>query len=234
MTTNPALPSRNNSSRGPLFSLRRYSRHFSGRRPNPVRELIVEQRRAAEVQRTRARADKLHTELPAIIESQVGEHMQKLENRLIEDFREMGEKVVQKGAAALSEQLDERIESLERMSSFQTGTITRLQQSSRLAEQKVSSVVNSIEQHLAETVPGGFRLDPHYPNFYPQLEGHTTARAECLDMELLPAGHAAYCPSCSSTDVRRAYRKGFLEEALRLFFIAPYRCRACRHKFYRF
>jgi len=44
----------------------------------------------------------------------------------------------------------------------------------------------------------------------------------------------AYCPKCTSTNVRRASRTGMWEEFLRMFFIAPFRCRACRHKFYRF
>jgi len=43
-----------------------------------------------------------------------------------------------------------------------------------------------------------------------------------------------FCPKCTSTSIRRATRSGLWEEFLRLFFIAPFRCRACRHKFYRF
>jgi len=62
-------------------------------------------------------------------------------------------------------------------------------------------------------------------------------------MEVVPAdpvdiseivGRNGFCPNCTSVDVRRANRKGVFETFLRLFSIAPFRCRACRHKFYRF
>jgi hypothetical protein len=62
-------------------------------------------------------------------------------------------------------------------------------------------------------------------------------------MEIVPAdpvdiseivGRNGFCPNCTSVDVRRANRKGMFETFLRLFSIAPFRCRACRHKFYRF
>ncbi len=215
--------------------MRRSTRTTSGRRQNPLRDLATEQRRVAEAQRSRARDQRLQRDLPSIIESQVGAQMEKLENRLLDDFREMGEKVVEKGTAALSEQLDERIESLERMSSFQTGTILKLRNSSRVAEQKVSSVVNSIEHALSEAVPGGFRLDPHYPGFYPQLASPDDMdSSRCTALETIPASRHGFCPSCTSPHVRRAYRHGFLDEMLRLFFVAPFRCRSCRHKFYRF
>ena len=43
-----------------------------------------------------------------------------------------------------------------------------------------------------------------------------------------------FCPNCASTNIRRAHKHGMFEEFLRLFFIAPFRCRTCRHTFYRF
>jgi hypothetical protein len=107
-----------------------------------------------------------------------------------------------------------------------------LRDSSRVAEQKVSSVVNSIEKTLSDAVPG-FRLEAsQYPQ--PQIESNTEViKADPRDLEELKGKHG-FCPNCTSTNVRRAYRQGLWEEFLRLFFIAPFRCRACRHKFYRF
>ena len=41
-----------------------------------------------------------------------------------------------------------------------------------------------------------------------------------------------FCPKCTSTNVRLATRSGAFQECLRLFWIVPFRCRACRHKFF--
>jgi len=220
--------------------MRRNSRNILGRRPNPLRELVAEQRRAAEILRNRARAEQLQEDLPAIIENQVGQHMEKLENQLLDDFREISKRVVEESATVLHDQLSGRIETLEKISAAQTDTLVNLRDSSRIAEQKVSSVVNNIERTLAGAVPGGFQLEPpakseFEPGFTPRLEARTQmVKAESQEMEEIPAGKFGYCPACTSANVRRAYRNGIWDEFLRLFFIAPFRCRACRHKFYRF
>ena len=112
------------------------------------------------------------------------------------------------------------------------------------AEQKVSAVVNEMEKSLAGAVPG-FKLDPPaYPPLpaapplaHPQFQltepSTEMVRTESQEMSGL-AGKLGFCPNCTSTNVRRANRQGLFEEFLRLFFVAPFRCRACRHKFYRF
>jgi hypothetical protein len=41
------------------------------------------------------------------------------------------------------------------------------------------------------------------------------------------------CPKCHLREVRRLRRDTMLEEALRVLFIAPYRCHACGEKFHR-
>ena len=41
------------------------------------------------------------------------------------------------------------------------------------------------------------------------------------------------CPACGSPDVRRSQRRGFLDLALACLFLAPYRCRHCRLRFFR-
>ncbi len=225
--------------------MRRNSRNILGRRPNPLRELVAEQRRTAELLRNRERTEQLKEDLPAIIESRVGEHMQKLEDRLLQDFRDLGKKAVEQGTTALNDQLNGRLETLEKISALQSKTIVNLRDSSRVAEQKVSTVVNSIERTLAGAVPG-FQLEPpahpalpdslgFQPAISPQLEARTDmVKADSMEMEETPPGTHGYCPACTSANVRRAYRSGMWDEFLRLFFIAPFRCRACRHKFYRF
>jgi chaperonin cofactor prefoldin len=216
--------------------MRRNQRNTPGRRPNPLRDMVTDQQRAVEMARTRERAQKLKADLPNLIENQVGEHIQKLETKLLNDFKQMGQRAIEESTAVLSEQLSDRIETLEQISSIQTRTITSLRDSSRSAEQKVSSVVNSIEKTLAQAVPG-FRLEASQfavPELEPHVVSHTEViKADPQELEELK-GKYGFCPNCTSTNIRRAYRHGLWEEFLRLFFIAPFRCRACRHKFYRF
>jgi hypothetical protein len=194
--------------------------------------MVTEQQRSAELVRSRQRAEKLKTELPSIIEDQVGEQMQKLEDKLLKDFKNLGQRAIEESTAVLNDQLNERIETLEQISSIQSRTIVSLRDSSRLAEEKVSSVVNSIERTLTSAVPG-FKLEAS-PYAIPQLESNAQViKADPQEIEELKGKHG-HCPNCTSANVRRAYRHGLWEEFLRLFFIAPFRCRACRHKFYRF
>jgi ribosomal protein L37AE/L43A len=213
--------------------MRRNQRNAPSRRANPLRDMVADQKRAAEALRARERAQQLKANLPSLIEDQVGEHIQKLESKLLKDFKQMGQRAIEESTAVLNEQLSDRIETLEQISSIQSQTIVNLRDSSKAAEEKVSSVVNSIEKTLSGAVPG-FRLEAsHYAQ--PQIEEAQTAliRSDALELEDVK-GKYGFCPNCTSTNVRRAYRKGLWEEFLRLFFIAPFRCRACRHKFYRF
>jgi hypothetical protein len=210
--------------------MRRSNRIQPGRRVNPLREIAAGQRRALEVARDRERAARLTQELPSLIDDRVGEHIQKLENKLLSDFKEIGQKAIDESTALLNDKLGERIDTLEQISSIQSRTITNLRDSSKSADQKVASVVNSIEQTLSGAVPG-FRLEP--PKYaHPQLEQPTVRERVEDDGE--DRGESGFCPKCTSTNIRRANRHGLWEEFLRLFFLAPYRCRACRHKFYRF
>jgi hypothetical protein len=212
--------------------MRRNQRNAPGRRINPLREIVADQKRAAEAARSRDRADQLKANLPSLIEDQVGEHLQKLESKLLKDFKQMGQKAIDESTAVLSEQLSDRIETLEQISSLQSKTIINLRDSSKAADQMVSSVVNNIEKTLAEAVPG-FRLEAAQYG-QPQIAAQTdVVKADPQELAELKGKHG-FCPNCTSTNVRRAYRQGLWEEFLRLFFIAPFRCRACRHKFYRF
>lgn len=215
-----------------------------GRRPNPLRELIAEKQRSAELAKSQQRVEDFKQDLPSIISDQVGQHMERLESKLVEEFKELGQKAVERSAQAITGQLADRIETLEQISAIQSRTIVGLKTSSKIAEQKVSNVVDSIERTLSDAVPGGFELAP--PQSQPSRQinsvGMEYARElvksdprELQEMdEDLPGGKYVFCPNCTSTKVRRAYRHGMWEEFLRLFFIAPFRCRSCRHKFYRF
>jgi hypothetical protein len=188
----------------------------------------------------------LQSDLPSIIEGRVGQQIQKLETKLLTDFKELGQKAIEQSTAVLGEQLNDRIDTLEHVSKLQTKTISTLRDSSRIADQKVSAVVSQIEKSLADTVPGGFVLEPPayrsrsetgassvHPQFQISREPVEMVVAGSMNMTQL-VGKYGFCPHCTSTDIRRANRKGMFEGFLRLFFIAPFRCRACRHKFYRF
>lgn len=42
------------------------------------------------------------------------------------------------------------------------------------------------------------------------------------------------CPQCKSEGIRRSKRKGFVERGpLTLFFLRPFRCKHCEHRFFR-
>jgi hypothetical protein len=221
--------------------MNRNPRSSQGRRPNPLSDLLAEKKRSAEIARSRQQAEQLSVDLPGIISERVGEHIQKLEDKLLKDFQQLGQRAIEESTNVLNDTLNERIETLEQISAIQSRTIVNLRDSSKIAEQKVSTVVNSIEKTLSNAVPG-FRLDPSA--FATPLitsngaaatgSGAELVKADPQDMEDVPLGKNGYCPKCTSTHVRRANRSGLWEEFLRLFFIAPFRCRACRHKFYRF
>jgi hypothetical protein len=43
-----------------------------------------------------------------------------------------------------------------------------------------------------------------------------------------------HCPNCLSVVVLRSRRRGPIEAGLKLFWMYPYRCRECSHRFFRF
>jgi hypothetical protein len=213
----------------------RRPRNPSGRLSNPLRDALNERNRAGEPARARQRERNERDDLSSIIDEQVGEHIEKLENKLVDSFREMGKRVVDQSTEALTSQLDGRISQLEEMSAIQTETINQLRDTSRNAEQRVSGVVNNIERALGDAMPG-FKLDPpaHLPHQITQAEERKLIKAPSRSVIEDGKYPNLYCPKCTSTAIRRATRSGIWEEFLRLFFIAPFRCRSCRHKFYRF
>src|SRR5579863_7853801 len=100
-----------------------------------MRELLAERNRAAELSRVRQRDRELADDLPSLIDERVGAQMEKLETKLVEGFREMGERVVQESTNVLTSSLDGRISQLEEISLLQTETINRLRDSSRDSEE---------------------------------------------------------------------------------------------------
>jgi hypothetical protein len=263
-------------------------------RPNPLRDLVTQKTRSVQAARERKRVQELRTDLPSIIQERVGEHIDKLEGKLLSEVKELSQRTIEESTAAISQQLSGRIETLEKVSVRQTETLENLRDSSRAAEQKVDFVVNQIEKSLSGAVPGGFVLEPSkfppspagapsaipagsysvapgagaeaiqiadaaplalkmppmpagdrlrfiappvvpangvHPQFRPEEDAYIV---EAEPVDVIELGAQGFCPNCTSLDVRRANRKGMFEAFLRLLSIAPFRCRACRHKFYRF
>jgi hypothetical protein len=89
-----------------------------------------------------------------------------------------------------------------------------------------------IAEILSFSLAGANLSGADHPQFLLE-EPVEIVKADPVDLSEI-VGKFGFCPNCTSTDVRRANRKGLFEEFLRLFFIAPFRCRSCRHKFYRF
>ena len=204
------------------------------RRPNPLRELLAER----EGLHTPAQTghDGITSRLPSLIEDQVERQFDRLESKLIRDFREIGTKVIEDGTAVIGNQLGERIDSLEKISALQTETLVNLNRTTRATEARMTSAVDSIRKTLSDAVPGGFRLEPsaNVTNALPEAsDAAEVVKADPRELEE-QFSKVGYCPKCTSTNVRRAQRSGLFEEFLRLFFVAPFRCRACRHKFYKF
>ena len=75
----------------------------------------------------------------------LAEHFQKLEDRLLKDFQEMGQKAIEESTAAISDQLNERIETLEEISALQSETITHLRDTSIMADRKVTSMLGRLK-----------------------------------------------------------------------------------------
>ena len=137
----------------------RRPRALSAPKSNPVRDLVSQKSRALEAARERRRVQELKSELPSIIQERVGEHIDRLETRLLTEVKEIGQRAIEESTTAISNQLNGRIETLEKVSKLQTETLATLRDSSKLAEHKVSQVVTQIEQSLASVVPG-FALEP--------------------------------------------------------------------------
>ncbi len=137
----------------------RRPRSLPAPKSNPLRDLITQKNRSVEAARERKRVQELKNELPSIIQERVGDQIQKLEDRLLTEVKEIGQRAVEESTAVISQQLNGRIETLEKASAMQTQTLASLSDSSRIAESKVSQVVSQIEQSLASVVPG-FALEP--------------------------------------------------------------------------
>src|SRR5436305_2123584 len=99
-----------------LAPIRRTPRR-GGRRSNPLRELLADQERS--LARTSGRGESIAARIPSLIEDQVEEQFDRLESRLIHDFRQMGQQVIEEGTAAISDQLGGRIDTLEKISAIQ-------------------------------------------------------------------------------------------------------------------
>lgn len=227
----------------------RRTQNQSIQKSNPLRNLVSQKQQASEIVREKQRMQQLKSNLPSIIEGRVDRQIQQLETKLLTDFKELGKKAIEQSTAVLGDQLNDRIDTLKHVSKLQTKTISTLRDSSRIADQKIGSVVSQIEKSLSDAVPGGFVLEPPtyrsrssrseisahriHPQF--QISPEPVEMVVAGSMSITETvGRYSFCPHCTSTDIRRANRKGLFEGFLRLFFIAPFRCRSCRRKFYRF
>jgi hypothetical protein len=66
-----------------------------------------------------------------------------------------------------------------------------------------------------------------------KVRSDLAARLEDSTMKQATLPIAKACPRCGSHDTTRSHR-GFLVRLLGLLWLLPYRCRACRERFWRF
>src|ERR1035438_6226397 len=83
----------------------RRPRNLPALRPNPLTDLVTQKTRAAEAARERRRVQELKSELPSIIQERVGEHIQKLETKLLSEVKELSQRTIEESTAAISHQL---------------------------------------------------------------------------------------------------------------------------------
>jgi hypothetical protein len=150
-------------------------------------------------------AAELELGVHALIEQQIGRHFEQFEIALLRNFQRVTAYIAHENAKALGNQLENRIQILELLSARQSATLARLS-----APDETSG-------------PNG--IMPWLPAPDPQVD--VTPAPEAIEYPSL------ICPRCSSNHVRRASRSSFFEEFIRLVGMAPYRCRGCRHRFYR-
>lgn len=159
-------------------------------------------------------AGSLPDDLAHLVEAQIDARMDSLGKTLLQRIFAHNRKVVEDAAAGANEQVNQRIEVLERNARAQLRALSNLQQSARTTAQKVDLAVTAIDRTLA---PAQTPAPPTNAERERQLRRGTFV-----------------CWKCTSTDIRRSAPEGFYDGLLRLFFLAPFRCKKCFYRFYRF
>jgi hypothetical protein len=154
----------------------------------------------------------------SLIEQQVGRQFAQFEIELLKNFQRVTEHIAQENARALADQVESRLQILESISAGQSALLARLSVPGQLAgapaESPSSRGAKSEDQRLSDSAGVASAMDD-------------PGRTNAVEYSSL------HCPRCTSRHIRRASRANFLEQSMRLFGVAPFRCRSCRHKFYR-
>jgi len=146
----------------------------------------------------------------SLIDQQVGRQFQQFELELLRNFQRVTEHIAQENARALAGQIENRLQTLENISARQSAMLARLSAPGQLA----GSPALETGAAVPDSVDAAVILDE-------------PSRVNAVEYPSL------CCPRCMGRHIRRANRANFFEECLRLLGIAPFRCRSCRHKFYR-
>ena len=151
----------------------------------------------------------------SLVEQQIGRHFAQFEIELLKNFQRVTEHIAQENARALADQIEDRLQMLESISARQAALLARLSVPGQLAGVPVEPETVASEDKRMPDFAGIASL-PQEPD-----------RGNAVEYPSLS------CPRCTSRHIRRATRSNFLEQSMRLFGLAPFRCRSCRHKFYR-
>jgi hypothetical protein len=147
----------------------------------------------------------------SLVEQQVGRQFQQFEIELLQNFQRITEHIARENARALAQHFENRIQTLESISARQSAVLARLSAPGQLAWAPAPG---------AAEVEAGTRPDSADAAAEP-------GRPSAIEYPSL------HCPRCTSRHIRRASRANFFEQLLRVLGFAPFRCRSCRHKFYR-
>ena len=154
----------------------------------------------------------------SLIEQQVGRQFAQFEIELLKNFQRVTEHIAQENARALADQMENRLRMLESISAGQSAILARLSVPGQLAGAPLDPPATQVAAAEDQSMSDSSGMTPSMDD---------PGRVNAVEYPFL------HCPRCTSRHIRRASRANFLEQSMRLFGLAPFRCRSCRHKFYR-
>lgn len=188
------------------------------------------------------------SEWASAIGPEMGQIIQrKLEPRMNSIFERASRESIERSARVTADRLAERIES--RLSGMEQrfkesiqefATLQRNSVATELAVLKAAERLDTIWDNQDAEGIGAWRITMRelaatvgWEKYEPRTGREQFAAESGEEKSSHPPIAGLICPKCEAEEVRRLARESFLEELLRVVFVAPYRCRSCGERFYR-